>query len=201
MNLKKAISISFTILCLSLIIFQFQNCAAPSDTSDGSANEDGSAGLIDDLVNQKLAFVESLIVIKHDKGTINFDGLCDKDTNGKDVEWEIYGIESDELIQDGVSKCIRGGFRITSDQMSKIDCSVDHKLQAFVGKNQDSVVVRKKCEPLNVVQDMSKKEVFGRECFFELEQNEGEQVCYRSCYTSGKLYDREITEEDSCLIN
>jgi len=184
-------------------MFQFQNCAAPNTGDAENLSAGGSeAGLIDDLVNSKLAFVENLIVTKHDKGIINFDGLCDRESHGKVVNWVIEDVASRDVILEGSSECIRGGFRITADQMNDLNCNIDYDLVAAVDEHHDNVVVRKKCEPMSTVEDDAEENYigFGKQCFFELESgvNQYDSVCYRTCYGSGKLYSRVQAHPQKC---
>jgi len=187
-------------------MFQFQNCAAPTTgDGEGTVTEGTGPGFIDDLANQKLAFVESLIVTKHDKRTVNFDGLCDRDSHGKVVSWVIEDASNRDIILEGSSECIQGGFRITADQMNSLDCNTDYDLVAAVGEFHDDVIVRKKCQPMSTVEDQVKESNTGyaKQCFFELENgvSQNDSICYRSCYSSAKLYSRTQTHPSKCLSN
>lgn len=184
-------------------MFQFQNCAAPNTGDADNLSADGSGpGFIDDLVNKKLAFVENLIVTKHDKGTIDFDGLCDRESDGKAVAWVIEDAASRDVILEGSSECIRGGFRITADQMNNLKCNIDYDLVAAVDEQHDNVVVRKKCEPMSTVVDDAEENNagYGKQCYFELESgvNQYDSMCYRTCYSSGKLYSRVQEHPSNC---
>ena len=181
---------------------KFQNCSAPNTGDAGALATEGSGpGFIDDLVNQKLAFVESLIVTQHDKGTINFDGLCDRESHGKAVQWVIEDVSTRDVVLEGNSECIRGGFRVTADQMNDLDCGVDYDLVAAVDEDYDNVIVRKKCEPMAVVADEAiETSGYQKQCYFELEDeaNKSESVCYHVCYGSGKLYSRVEEHPSKC---
>ncbi len=184
-------------------MFKFQNCSAPNKGEGGALATEGSGpGFVDDLVNKKLAFVENLIITKHDKGTINFDGLCDRDSNGKVVEWVIEDMGSRDVVLEGSSECIHGGFRITADQMNDLECNIDYDLVAAVDEHHDNVIVRKKCKPMSAVEDVIEDGNYGyeKQCYFELENeaNQHDSVCYRVCYGSGKLFSRVQEHPDKC---
>ena len=184
-------------------MFKFQNCSAPSKGDADSFSEVGSGpGFIDDLVNKKLVFVENLIVTKHDSETIHFDGLCDRESDGKAVDWVIEDVSSRDVVLEGSSECVRGGFRVTADQMNDLECNVDYDLVAAVGEHHDNVFVRKKCKPMSTVEDESVNSggSYPKDCYFELENEEhqSEATCYRACYASGKLYSREQVLPDQC---
>lgn len=200
------------IIVLSVIVFQFQNCGSPPDGFDDTtvaSSSEFNPGLVDDLPNKKLVFVESLIVTKHDQDLINYDGLCSRDSDGKQIEWVLEKISDRSVALEGQSECSRGGFRISADKMLDIECNQDYELIPFMGEFEDKLIVRRKCDPIAsfTVQDNGLQKVTGdnpnivsRACFFELEGGvrPGLETCHKTCYVSGKLYSRLEVEMNYC---
>ncbi len=207
----RKIKVSFIILLLSVILVQFQNCGSPPEGSDevySSSNDDMTPGLVDDLPNRKLAFVESLVVSKHDADVINYDGLCSRDSHDQTVEWVVVDLKNDDEVIAGETKCIRGGFRISVQNMLDLECGVDYKLIPYIDENSDDVLIRRKCEPISSfkVQAVSQKanynnpNIIKKSCYYELEQTNSPtgRECFKTCYMSYKLYERSQISVNFC---
>ena len=110
---------------------------------------------------------------------------------------------SRDVVLEGSSECIRGGFVITADQMSDLSCNTDYELVAAVEDDHDDLIIRKKCEPMATIVDeegTDNNSYYGKQCYFELEDdiNSDGSTCYHVCYSSDKLYSRAQAEAQKC---
>ena len=211
MNIKRVVSSTIVIISLSLIMTKFQNCGGGSDVSPTDNRGDYNPDVqLPDQINEKLSFIETLIVTKHDADEVNFDGLCGEGTEGKIVNWEIRHSITDEPFLGGESYCQRGGFRITAKDLDTLGCGRAYMLAANLEDVETSQYLKKKCPPLQAVQELSTDVVnpvdrmtnTKRECYYELEEDENdEEVCNKTCYANNKVFKQNLIEDaEMCYL-
>lgn len=144
MNYQRWINVSFLTISSLILIIEFQNCGVPPSAGSFSLSEEGKEVRVSDgWAKMKLSFVERpRVSVQNAREKIEFIGLCDtKDT--RQIEWEVSS--EGGSLKVGETVCQRGGFRVSIDPLSELDCGQDYYLTAVLGDESDEVVIYRQC--------------------------------------------------------
>lgn len=187
---------------LLFIMVKFQNCAPQGVEPTTVTQSDGEMRVVDDWVDQKVNFVESLVVLHDQSEQAAVDGLCDRTAHGEKLDWRIQGQASEVnggQIESGQSFCERGGFRLAFHEIQSLKCNQDYHLSVNDEEGgQDELILRRKCAPLSAIEVNEPGSV--QQCYLELDQSpySAGYECFETCYKSEKLYSRQVVKLDQC---
>ena len=152
MNYKKMIGVSSSFLFLILIALKFQNCGASVDGENSLVSSDSEQVIVDDLNKEKVAFAETLIVVRDDADETLFHGNCQRKADGLVLVSKLLDSETREEIASTSTECLRGGFSIKVPKILDLSCTKDYVLAVeSINGDQAALSVRRKCAPITKV--------------------------------------------------
>ena len=182
-----------------IIIIKFQNCAPPSPVGASASVNFDKVSIIDNMPRDtSVSFLESKIELRSDAVVLLANGHCVENQNEK-ITWELKGIYTGELIQEGESDCERDEFNIAISKVEEMECGMSFMLKAQVGNNiGDAAVVHKRCVADSVAEtEDARFAKLGAECFYE----SSTQGCFKACYRMGELYYEQEVDDNFCPQN
>jgi len=179
-----------------LILTQYQNCA-PQQQVKSTTFSDSEVRIIDDWSNQKIALLDSRVELQTSATEVNIDGLC-KRTDKSSLSWKLNN-QSDQTLEQGLSPCEMGGFRMVLDRVESLTCGEDYLLEVEHPSGEvGSLWLSRKCAPESSlpIQNLNGDS----ECYLEMVQVEGsnETKCEQVCYTSSKVTFKKDLNMNQC---
>ena len=139
-NYRKWKGLGSSLLFLTIVATQFQNCA-PAGPGITATGQDGgpSASLVDTIddavTSTGLAFNEKSIEIPGNEQDLQVHGSCHEDQDGATLRWELTS-EGNELMNDGFVDCKDGNFTVALSDLAGMDCDHEYLLEARLGFGQ-----------------------------------------------------------------
>ncbi|MCB0413494.1 MAG: hypothetical protein KDD50_04120 [Bdellovibrionales bacterium] len=148
-NFRKFMGVSTSILTMTLILTQFQNCAPASmdntPISDSSNSSSDQMRVVDDWQQNKLLFVQPQMVVDDGEEDILLYGICDRKSNDT-YEWVVTDHNDEKVHLSGTSFCEGGGFKLVVNNLRSLNC--DQEFTVLVTDDegsQDSMTLTKHC--------------------------------------------------------
>jgi hypothetical protein len=119
------------ICLLTLVVFKFQNCAAPAGSAIAS---DGEVRLIDGWVDtSKLSFMSPTYLVQENVQDIQVQGVCplvEMATEENVVDWQVVRLSDGVVISNGTSSCSSGGFQLHVSDIDFGACDKRYEIRA-----------------------------------------------------------------------
>jgi hypothetical protein len=192
--------LTIALFFLTLTVTQFQNCASDNPLETPT----NSVPIVQDLANQKVAFVQSSVQLRDSAKQTAVDGLCAGGSAA--LQWAVVNTSSSQIIEQGQAECVSGSFQITLNKIAQIPC--DQPMQLQVRSSAVSVStpaapqileLSRKCAPLLARQ-------VGAQCFVELASTPATAinvlvpptVCQQVCYQQAQVVVRRDLALSEC---
>ncbi|NJL25513.1 MAG: hypothetical protein HC902_10310 [Calothrix sp. SM1_5_4] len=187
---------------LTLLLFQFQNCA-PAGTSASAVSDDGSdARIVDDWSKTEIQFVAPEVQLHDEALSASVDGFCNRSHNGARLKWTVWADrKAAEPLVSGDSSCRMGQFKVELSELESLVCGVDHLLavEADWGGVAYSRFIRR-CQPLaSESLEVAAAHPVGTRCQLEFSKADDLQApCREVCYREEKLVSERPVEAVRC---
>ena len=149
MNIRKIYSIGISILLGMLLLTQYTNCSTSPELEQAlrEASDGGEVRIVDDYNPNPIAFVQSNLELDQSQVTTEVFGFCQRDQYDKLLYWAVYDAQNDQLMAEGESLCERGGFKISLQDVVRLDCESHHEVyvETEVGDHHDRMGVYRVC--------------------------------------------------------
>lgn len=193
--MERKLRITLIIFGMTVVMFQFQNCAKVSPASF----TDHTVQLIDNYSKLAVQFPATSIQLFDETHSVPLNGLCNRVHEGAAVEWSV--LENDHAIAAGQSVCASGQFNFDVRKVKDWVCGVPVQVNAYlVDGSGAAMFVTKRCQPLASQTVGDSVSQFGQpqSCSLEYRLNGSEQgLCQVACYQQNilaSLEDRPISE-------
>ena len=203
MKSRKNVLTTVSLVALTAIFAQFQNCA-PAGTA-GPEVGDAPVMISDDVHNKSIQFVSQSVEVQDGIQSAVIAGLCNRMHNSAKLSWTVLSVGSQgaqaAAVFTGESQCERGQFGIVLNSMHELECGTEHILSVHGewGGATSARVVRR-CQAL-ASQPMSAPEgsPYGTECALEyLPGSEDGANCNQVCYRDHKVVFKKSLASDQC---
>lgn len=125
-----------SVVLLTVILTQYQNCAPAGPGVDSEGNLVQTSSLADIIVDSttpfKLQFNEKSIQLPVASSDLEAHGTCLESQEGATLRWELYDA-GDEVVHDGYVDCVDGGFTVALSDLSSMSCGEEYLLEARLG--------------------------------------------------------------------
>ncbi len=120
------------IALLTLVVFKFQNCAAPPGSN--LAGGDSEVRLIDGWVDtSKLSFMSPTYLVQENVDDVQVQGVCpvvDMAANENVVDWQVVRLSDGAVVSNGTSDCHSGGFQLEVSNINFGACDTRYEIRA-----------------------------------------------------------------------
>lgn len=184
---------------VTLLLFNFQNCAPAAISAQG---DPGSSGvrLIEDFNKAEIQFVAPDVQLYDEATAADVSGLCNRSHDGARLKWTIWGSAGDVMLQ-GSSVCQKGAFTVHLPGLEQMVCGVDHQLviEGDWGGLAFTHFLRR-CEPLASEPVASNDALpYGTRCNLEyVPAGDDVSPCAEVCYRDEKMVRQSPVDPGRC---